>query len=92
MATPFLSSEEYDERAHQLYNEGQYDDALVVLRLRPREEVRRRKPASGEASKECPTIDVQLCLHDLPLFLEGSALLLLCSFPDGRGGCSRAAP
>ncbi|HEY9230338.1 MAG TPA: tetratricopeptide repeat protein [Gemmatimonadaceae bacterium] len=32
MATPFLSSEEYDERAHQLYNEGQYDDALVVLR------------------------------------------------------------
>ena len=32
MATPFLSSEEYDERAHQLYNEGQYDDALLVLR------------------------------------------------------------
>src|SRR3954451_15369250 len=32
MATPFLSSEEYDERAHQLYNEGQYDDALTVLR------------------------------------------------------------
>jgi tetratricopeptide (TPR) repeat protein len=32
MPTPFLSSEEYDERAHQLYNEGQYDDALVVLR------------------------------------------------------------
>jgi tetratricopeptide (TPR) repeat protein len=32
MATPFLSSEQYDERAHQLYNEGQYDDALVVLR------------------------------------------------------------
>ncbi|MEP6618494.1 MAG: tetratricopeptide repeat protein [bacterium] len=32
MATPFLSSEEYDERAHQLYNEGQYDDALSVLR------------------------------------------------------------
>lgn len=32
MATPFLSSEEYDERAHQLYNDGQYDDALVVLR------------------------------------------------------------
>ena len=32
MATPFLSSEEYDERAHQLYNEGQYDDALDVLR------------------------------------------------------------
>jgi tetratricopeptide (TPR) repeat protein len=32
MATPFLSSEEYDEQAHQLYNEGQYDDALSVLR------------------------------------------------------------
>jgi tetratricopeptide (TPR) repeat protein len=31
MATPFLSSEEYDEQAHQLYNEGQYDDALEVL-------------------------------------------------------------
>jgi Flp pilus assembly protein TadD len=32
MATPFLSSEEYDERAHALYNEGQYDQALDVLR------------------------------------------------------------
>jgi tetratricopeptide (TPR) repeat protein len=32
MPTPFLSSEEYDERAHQLYNEGQYDEALTVLR------------------------------------------------------------
>jgi tetratricopeptide (TPR) repeat protein len=32
MANPFLSSEEYDERAHQLYNEGQYEDALAVLR------------------------------------------------------------
>src|SRR5579871_1188247 len=32
MATPFLSSEEYDERAHQLYNDGQYDEALSVLR------------------------------------------------------------
>ncbi len=32
MPTPFLSSEEYDERAHQLYNEGQFDDALEVLR------------------------------------------------------------
>ena len=32
MGTPFLSSEEYDERAHQLYNEGQYDEALTVLR------------------------------------------------------------
>jgi tetratricopeptide (TPR) repeat protein len=32
MATPFLSSEEYDEKAHQLYNEGQYDEALGMLR------------------------------------------------------------
>jgi tetratricopeptide (TPR) repeat protein len=32
MPTPFLSSEEYDERAHQLDNEGQYDEALTVLR------------------------------------------------------------
>src|SRR6476619_1789818 len=32
MATPFLSAEEYDERAHQLYSEGQYDEALDVLR------------------------------------------------------------
>src|SRR3569623_68752 len=32
MATPFLSSEEYVERAHELYNEGQYDAALDVLR------------------------------------------------------------
>ncbi|MES2523579.1 MAG: tetratricopeptide repeat protein [Gemmatimonadota bacterium] len=32
MPTPFLSSEEYDERAHALYNEGQYDEALDMLR------------------------------------------------------------
>jgi Tfp pilus assembly protein PilF len=32
MATPFLSSEEYDERAHQQYNEGDYDAALETLR------------------------------------------------------------
>ena len=32
MSTPFLSSEEYDERAHALYNEGQYEEALEVLR------------------------------------------------------------
>ena len=32
MPSHFLSSEEYDERAHQLYNEGQYDQALDVLR------------------------------------------------------------
>ena len=29
---PFLSSDEYDDRAHQLYNEGQYDEAIEVLR------------------------------------------------------------
>lgn len=32
MPSPFLSSEEYDERAHQLYNQGDYDGALDVLR------------------------------------------------------------
>ena len=32
MPTPFLSSEEYDERAHALYNEGHYDEALDMLR------------------------------------------------------------
>ena len=32
MPSPFLSSEEYDERAHQLYNEGNYDDALDAPR------------------------------------------------------------
>lgn len=32
MPNPFLSSEEYDERAHKLYNEGDYDKALAVLR------------------------------------------------------------
>ena len=32
MSTPFLSSEEYDERAHELYNEGNYDLALETLR------------------------------------------------------------
>src|ERR1035437_757959 len=32
MPSPFLSSEEYDERAHELYNEGNYDEALDTLR------------------------------------------------------------
>jgi len=32
MSDPFLSSEDYAERAHQLYNEGRYDDALEVIR------------------------------------------------------------
>jgi len=32
MATPFLGSEEYDERAHRLYEDGDYDAALSTLR------------------------------------------------------------
>lgn len=32
MSDAFLSSEEYDERAHALYNEGRYDEALELLR------------------------------------------------------------
>ena len=32
MSDPFLSSDEYDERAHQLYNEGRYDEAVSVLK------------------------------------------------------------
>ncbi|HEY0777855.1 MAG TPA: tetratricopeptide repeat protein [Gemmatirosa sp.] len=32
MPDPFLSSEEYDERAHTLYNEGEYDQAIAVLK------------------------------------------------------------
>jgi Tfp pilus assembly protein PilF len=32
MATPFLSSEEYDERAHRYYDEGDYDAALDTLK------------------------------------------------------------
>src|SRR5713226_4259484 len=32
MSDRFLSSDEYDERAHQLYNEGQYDEAIETLR------------------------------------------------------------
>lgn len=32
MPDPFLSSDEYDERAHQLYNEGKYDEAVAVLK------------------------------------------------------------
>ncbi len=31
MSSSFLSSEEYDERAHQQYNEGNYDGALSTL-------------------------------------------------------------
>src|SRR5262245_33460313 len=32
MANPFLSSEDYDERAHRLYDEGDYDTALETLK------------------------------------------------------------
>ncbi len=32
MATSFLSSEEYDERAHRLYDGGEYDSALETLK------------------------------------------------------------
>ena len=32
MSDPFLSSDDYGERAHQLYNEGRYDEAVEVLR------------------------------------------------------------
>lgn len=32
MATPFLSSEEYDEKAHRLYDQGDYETALETLR------------------------------------------------------------
>src|SRR4051812_40259974 len=32
MHDSFWSSDEFDERAHQLYNEGQYDEAIDVLR------------------------------------------------------------
>jgi len=32
MSDPFLSAEDYAEQAHQLYNEGQFDEAIAVLR------------------------------------------------------------
>ncbi len=32
MPDRFLSSDDYDERAHQLYNEGRFDEALDLLR------------------------------------------------------------
>jgi Flp pilus assembly protein TadD len=32
MPTPFLSSEEYDERAHRQYDRGEYDAALATLK------------------------------------------------------------
>jgi tetratricopeptide (TPR) repeat protein len=32
MSEPFLSSDDFDERAHQLYNDGQYDGAVALLR------------------------------------------------------------
>ena len=33
MSDSFLSSDEYDENAHSLYNEGRYDEALDLLRV-----------------------------------------------------------
>src|SRR5207249_3650429 len=32
MSEPFLSSDDYDERAHRLYTEGRYDEAIETLR------------------------------------------------------------
>src|SRR6266542_1499070 len=32
MSDPFLRADEYDERAHQLSNEGKYDEAIDTLR------------------------------------------------------------
>src|SRR3990172_981558 len=32
MSDPFLSSDDYGERAHQLYSEGRYEEAMEVLR------------------------------------------------------------
>ena len=32
MPERFLSSEEYDEQAHKLYNDGDYDAALEMLK------------------------------------------------------------
>jgi Tfp pilus assembly protein PilF len=32
MSDAFLSSDDFDEQAHHLYNEGRYDEALMVLR------------------------------------------------------------
>ena len=29
MSDAFLSSDDFDEQAHQLYNEGRYDDAIA---------------------------------------------------------------
>ena len=32
MSDAFLSSDDFDEQAHHLYNEGRYDEALSILR------------------------------------------------------------
>ncbi len=32
MSDAFLSSDDFDEQAHQLYNEGRYDDAIATLK------------------------------------------------------------
>ena len=43
MSDPFLSSDDYADQAHQLYNEGRYDEALEIL-----EEALTIYPASAE--------------------------------------------
>jgi Flp pilus assembly protein TadD len=32
MSDPFLGSEDYSERAHELYNQGAFDEAIDILR------------------------------------------------------------
>ena len=32
MSDAFLSSDDFDEQAHHLYNEGRYDEALTILK------------------------------------------------------------
>ena len=44
MSDAFRSSDEFDEQAHQLYNEGSYEEALALLRLL---EPERYKPGSS---------------------------------------------
>ena len=59
MSERFLSSDEYDEQAHQLYNEGRYDDALLesaTTTHNERRKVGRNDPCpcgSGKKYKKC---------------------------------------
>ena len=71
MPNPFLSSEEYDERAHALYNEGQYDEALDVQLHRVRIE---REPLTEHVER----------LVVLSLVVEGvRALVVLLGAQEG---------